>query len=42
MANVWSDWAYLILGRPQRGQSPLEHREPERVDMRLERVDFKP
>ena len=42
MAKVWSYRTYLILGRPQRGQSPVEHSEPERADMRLERVDYKP
>ena len=38
MANVWSEWGYLRLGRPRRGQSPVEHREPERVRWLSEKI----
>ena len=41
VGNVWSEWAYLRLGRPRRGQSPVEHREPEIVRWLPEKADFR-
>ena len=35
---MWPEWAYLRLGRPRGGQSPVEHREPERVRWLPEKI----